>query len=1130
MAAAAPLWIPIGETRGMKLEMRPAFSHSRALNGASAGRSLQLKAPPAVALAALQPGERVLLPLPSGEEVTGRINLVQSDAGSWVRVGGELTGSRKGSFALSASPNAPDVDGIVLLPTEGLAFVVSNDATGKVTMEEKLIGELLCIPMPKAPVEAGANSLPLSAIATASIPVLSSRPSATAVIYLDFDGETVTDPRWAGGQTIVAAPANVSSSDVMQVWASVKEDFWAFNIDVTTDVNRYNNAPVNRRTRCIVTPTDTAAPGTGGVAYINCFSRGGTSTFSATLPCWVFVGGAKPIAEAVSHEVGHTLGLRHDGRSGEDYYAGHGGGAVGWAPIMGVGYYRELVQWSKGEYPNASNTEDDLAIIASSTNGFGFVADEAGNTASAAATLNMSGSSINQAGVISQASDVDFYRVTLVTGAALSLTANPAPVAPDLDLLVQLQDAGGNVLASSNPDTALGATLNASVYAGTYYVRVAGVGRGSVAGDGYSAYGSIGAYTLTGAISGAAQAPSIGGLNNLNATAGTLTSAMAFTIADADTDVNALTLSGSSSNPSVIPNSNIFFGGSGANRSVTLWPAVGQSGAATITVQVSDGALTTSATFSVNVTPALSAPVFTSHPASQAVAVGASVSFTAGASGSPSYQWFKNGAPIGGQTSSSFTIAAAALSDAATYTVSATNGAGTTLSSAASLTVNNGGSTSPLLGGAVISSAPYANIDDYRGAQAFDGSGDSFFAGRPEDALVFVGRDLGAAKRIERIRYLPRNRFNWRMNAGVFRGANAADFSDAVTLATIAFTPPEGVWQEVTLPASATSYRYVYFTTSSANEANVAELEFYGSFAPDASSLLAGAVISTAPYEYNSSYRGANAFDGSGASFFAGRPEDSFVYVGRDFAAPKLVNRIRYLPRTGFNWRMEGGVFRGANAADLSDAVTLHTVAFTPPENVWQEVNLPASATGYRYVFFTTASRNEANVAELEFHGSATPVSVQQLDGAVISTAPYEYNQSYRGANAFDGSGASFFAGRPEDSFVYVGRDFGAAKFVTRIRYFPRTGFNWRMNSGQFRGANAPDLSDAVTLHTIGSTPPENTWQDIAVTAGSYRYVFFTTISSNEANIAELEIYGSVSNAAEPVQNGWGSSAIAVAP
>jgi hypothetical protein len=30
---------------------------------------------------------------------------------------------------------------------------------------------------------------------------------------------------------------------------------------------------------------------------------------------------------------------------------------------MGVGHYKELVQWSKGEYPDANNKEDDYAVM-----------------------------------------------------------------------------------------------------------------------------------------------------------------------------------------------------------------------------------------------------------------------------------------------------------------------------------------------------------------------------------------------------------------------------------------------------------------------------------------------------------------------------------------------------------------------------------------------------------------------------------------------------------------------------------------------------------------------------------------------------------------------------------------------
>ena len=53
-------------------------------------------------------------------------------------------------------------------------------------------------------------------------------------------------------------------------------------------------------------------------------------TFGAGVPAYVFTRGtsktvAKSIAECVSHEVGHTLGLQHDGRAdGDDYFLGHG--------------------------------------------------------------------------------------------------------------------------------------------------------------------------------------------------------------------------------------------------------------------------------------------------------------------------------------------------------------------------------------------------------------------------------------------------------------------------------------------------------------------------------------------------------------------------------------------------------------------------------------------------------------------------------------------------------------------------------------------------------------------------------------------------------------------------------------
>jgi VCBS repeat-containing protein len=59
-------------------------------------------------------------------------------------------------------------------------------------------------------------------------------------------------------------------------------------------------------------------------------------------------------------------------------------------------------------------------------------------------------------------------------------------------------------------------------------------------------------------------------------------------LSDVDTDASALTLNASSSKTKLVPNANLVFGGSGANRTLTITGASNQSGTATITIRVSD--------------------------------------------------------------------------------------------------------------------------------------------------------------------------------------------------------------------------------------------------------------------------------------------------------------------------------------------------------------------------------------------------------------------------------------------------------------------------------------------------------------------------------------------------------------
>ena len=95
--------------------------------------------------------------------------------------------------------------------------------------------------------------------------------------------------------------------------------------------------------------------------------------------------------------------------------------------------------------------------------------------------------------------------------------------------------------------------------------------------------------------------PTISAISNqtiyVNGTNGPLN----FTVGDVETPAGSLTLRGDSSNLVLVPTNNIVFGGSDSNRTVTVTPAANQSGTSTITISVSDGALSASNSFVLTV-------------------------------------------------------------------------------------------------------------------------------------------------------------------------------------------------------------------------------------------------------------------------------------------------------------------------------------------------------------------------------------------------------------------------------------------------------------------------------------------------------------------------------------------------
>jgi choice-of-anchor C domain-containing protein len=166
------------------------------------------------------------------------------------------------------------------------------------------------------------------------------------------------------------------------------------------------------------------------------------------------------------------------------------------------------------------------------------------------------------------------------------------------------------------------------------------------------------------------------------------TGAIPFSIGDADSELDSLVLTKSSSNTTLVPNANIVFGGSGANRTVTVTPAANQIGTATITIEVSDGSLSASESFVLTVNkPA----TITTHPANQTIPSGTTATLTVAASGSEplTYQWYQGisgdmTTPVG-TNSASFTTPP--ITSNTSYWVKVSNSEGSVNSSTANVIV-----------------------------------------------------------------------------------------------------------------------------------------------------------------------------------------------------------------------------------------------------------------------------------------------------------------------------------------------------------------------------------------------------------------------------------------------------------
>lgn len=110
--------------------------------------------------------------------------------------------------------------------------------------------------------------------------------------------------------------------------------------------------------------------------------------------------------------------------------------------------------------------------------------------------------------------------------------------------------------------------------------------------------------------------------------------------------------------------------------------------------------------------------------------------------------------------------------------------------------------------------------------KAFDQDMATYFEGPNADSS-WAGMDFGSGVNVITIAYAARSGSESRMVDGKFQGANAADFSDAVTIYTIEAKPEPGKMNKVIVNDHGT-YRYARYIGAARSYCVIAELAFYG--------------------------------------------------------------------------------------------------------------------------------------------------------------------------------------------------------------------------------------------------------------------------------------------------------------
>lgn len=316
------------------------------------------------------------------------------------------------------------------------------------------------------------QSKPTTEFSIAEATQLQSYPEAENVIYINVDGMVYN---------------SADRARAVLAWRMASEDFRPFNVNITTSSSVYNSTAIANRMTVTLN-----AGFNSGLCSLAGFGTG-------SIQCIATV-------DNLSHEIGHGLGLSHDGgsiNSVGQYYQGNDY----WGSIMGYVDLEMMGTFSQGEYEGASNLEDDLQIISSMID---YRPDDHSNTSTNATDLVITASDsinpLNNNGIIEKSDDKDVFALTFTENSDVVLWITPLKHYNNLHVKARILDEQGNVISSSTALQHQGslstimqaAKIEGSFTAGIYYLEISNSGYSENNISIYDAYGSLGYYEISG--------------------------------------------------------------------------------------------------------------------------------------------------------------------------------------------------------------------------------------------------------------------------------------------------------------------------------------------------------------------------------------------------------------------------------------------------------------------------------------------------------------------------------------------------------------------------------------------------------------------------------------------------------